>query len=76
MPYGLFIWHTHFLIELVDPQSEFGPYLDKCRFSGCLHDREPDCAVRTAVEEGLISAERYENYRMLYHDLKDRKRIY
>lgn len=55
---------------------EFGPYLDKCRFSGCLHDREPDCAVRTAVEEGLISAERYENYRMLYHDLKDRKRIY
>jgi hypothetical protein len=29
---------------------EFHPYLDKCRFRACRHDREPDCAMRAQWE--------------------------
>lgn len=46
----------------------------RCRFQGCIHGREPDCAVKRAVEEGKISKERYENYLLLYEELKNKKR--
>lgn len=36
-----------------------------CRFADCRHMREPDCAVRSAVEDGSLSARRYESYRRL-----------
>jgi ribosome biogenesis GTPase len=36
-----------------------------CRFSNCLHLREPGCAVARAVEAGSISQRRYESYRRL-----------
>ena len=36
-----------------------------CRFGDCQHLREPDCAVRGAVEAGHISPRRYESYRRL-----------
>jgi ribosome biogenesis GTPase len=29
-----------------------------CRFRDCRHDREPDCAVRAAVAEGRVTAQR------------------
>lgn len=35
---------------------------DNCRFMDCLHVNEPDCAVKKALEEGLISEERYKSY--------------
>ncbi len=38
--------------------AEFQPYLDKCRFRDCKHDREPDCALRAAVAAGKISTKR------------------
>jgi ribosome biogenesis GTPase len=34
-----------------------------CRFSDCLHLREPHCSVRAAVDSGTIDARRYESYR-------------
>ena len=45
---------------------DFGSYLGKCRFDDCSHRREPDCAVRAAVEAGEIERSRYESYRKLY----------
>jgi ribosome biogenesis GTPase / thiamine phosphate phosphatase len=36
-----------------------------CRFLDCLHQREPDCAVRAAVAAGLIDERRYDSYRRL-----------
>lgn len=38
---------------------------DGCRFRGCAHLAEPDCAVREALDEGRIAASRYESYRVL-----------
>ena len=35
---------------------------EKCRFTPCTHTHEPGCAVKEAVEEGLISPERYSSY--------------
>ncbi len=36
-----------------------------CRFANCRHMREPDCAVKAAVDRGQISTRRYESYRRL-----------
>jgi ribosome biogenesis GTPase / thiamine phosphate phosphatase len=36
-----------------------------CRFLDCRHMREPGCAVRAAVESGVMNARRYESYRRL-----------
>lgn len=36
--------------------------LHDCRFANCTHRHEPQCAVKKAVDDGLISSERYSNY--------------
>jgi ribosome biogenesis GTPase len=36
-----------------------------CRFANCKHLREPGCAVKDAVDRGMISPRRYESYRRL-----------
>ena len=45
---------------------DFGSFIGKCRFDDCSHRREPDCAVRGAVEAGDIERSRYESYLKLY----------
>ena len=45
---------------------DFGAFLGRCRFDDCSHRKEPDCAVRAAVEAGDIEASRYESYLRLY----------
>ena len=36
--------------------------LHDCHFANCTHRHEPGCAIKKAVDDGLISAERYQNY--------------
>ena len=48
--------------DLAGYYPEMRPFLGQCRFDNCRHIKEPDCRVRQAVEEGLISPERYESY--------------
>ena len=40
-----------------------------CRFSDCRHEREPGCAVQEAVNKGILSASRLENYHRLMREL-------
>ncbi len=47
---------------------EFEPFEPQCRFQGCMHMHEPDCAVKKAVEEGHISRMRYESYLQLVQE--------
>ena len=51
---------------------EFVRYEPYCRFIGCSHINEPDCGVKAAIEDGEISPVRYENYKLLYEELKNR----
>ncbi len=53
---------------------EFDNYFGQCRFVLCAHENEPDCAVKEAVENGQISRLRYENYLLLYNEMKDKKK--
>ncbi|MEG1143764.1 MAG: ribosome small subunit-dependent GTPase A [Clostridium sp.] len=60
--------------ELKDYFPEFTAYEDDCRFLGCVHVGERVCGVKNAVEQGLVSKSRYDNYLLLYHELKDKRR--
>ncbi len=55
---------------------EFTPYINQCRFVGCAHINEPDCAVKKGVEEKRIFSERYENYKLMYEELKEKESRY
>ncbi len=49
---------------------EFRQYIPSCRFGNCTHRVEPGCAVRAAVEQGPISAERYDSYLRLREEIE------
>jgi ribosome biogenesis GTPase / thiamine phosphate phosphatase len=48
---------------------EFEPFSSACKFHDCTHTHEPHCAVRMAVEEGVISPARFESYLRILEDL-------
>ncbi|GAA0069436.1 ribosome small subunit-dependent GTPase A [Clostridium sardiniense] len=53
---------------------DFEEYNNECKYRGCLHHKEPGCAVKGAVEERKINKYRYEFYiRTLEEILKGRK---
>ena len=62
--------------HLRDFYPEFAEFEPECRFSGCSHITEPDCGVIRALEENKIARVRYENYRVLYEELKNQKPVY
>ncbi len=47
--------------SFTDVESYFG----QCKFSDCKHQTEPGCAVKSAIERGELSAERWESYQSL-----------
>ncbi len=53
---------------------EFEDYLEKCRFKGCIHLKEPGCRVKQAVEGDKIASFRYENYICLLEELRQSRR--
>lgn len=59
--------------ELSDYFPEMSEFKNGCRFSGCAHVNEPDCIVKNAVRDGLISQSRYESYCKMYDTLKQIK---
>lgn len=59
--------------ELKSYYKEFEDYEPYCRFGGCNHIGEKQCGVADAVSEGNISQERYDNYRLFFEELKDRR---
>lgn len=49
---------------------EFDEYAGQCKYSDCTHTHEVGCGVLSALEKGLISKERYDNYLKLRKELK------
>jgi ribosome biogenesis GTPase / thiamine phosphate phosphatase len=60
----------------LDPQNlkfafvEFLKFQERCAIPNCSHTHEPGCAVRQAVEDDLISIDRYSNYQKLFEEAK------
>ena len=61
--------------DLKQYYREFEPFEPECRFGGCNHVGERECGVKQAVEDGKIPVSRYENYRLFFEELKDKKRF-
>ncbi len=62
--------------ELMGYYPEFEQFEPSCRFGGCSHIAEPDCGVKAALEAGELSNVRYDNYRIIYKDLKNARPDY
>lgn len=71
---------TSLYVEEMEPEDlkfyyeEFLNFHEECRFSGCVHINEPDCAVKEALNQGKISRLRYDNYLQMYEELKNKRR--
>ena len=60
-------------IESVDLDKyfiEFIDYIKECEYQGCSHIKEENCGIKTALENGKISKNRYDRYVKIYEDLK------
>lgn len=66
------VFLTEMTIEkLKDTFREFLGFAGACRFTGCTHLHEPDCAVKRAVQDSLIAESRYHSYLMMTAELKE-----
>lgn len=57
--------------DLKNSFRDFEDYNTKCKFRGCLHYKEPSCAVKKAVEDGEINKYRYEFYIRTLEEILD-----
>ena len=62
--------------ELTACFPEFLRISEGCKFRGCLHIKEPKCAVKSALETGEIKNYRYEHYEQFLQEIIDRKPRY
>lgn len=62
--------------QISDCFPEMRKISNNCRFRGCLHQNEPNCAVKRAVQEGEVEDSRYENYLQILKEVQERKPMY
>jgi len=62
--------------ELTACFPELARISEGCKFRGCLHLKEPKCAVKEAVESGEIRSYRFEHYHQILQEIIDRKPRY
>ncbi len=59
-------------MELKEYFIEFDEY-DECKFgSKCVHENEPSCDIKEAVENNEISKQRYESYIQLLNEIRQK----
>ncbi len=57
--------------ELAEYYPEYAALTADCRFTPCLHDREPDCAVLAAIDAGALDPDRHARYRALLEEARE-----
>ncbi|TFJ94606.1 ribosome small subunit-dependent GTPase A [Lentibacillus salicampi] len=62
--------------ELGDYFPEIAERKADCKFRGCLHNKEPKCAVKQAVEDKQIASSRYDHYLRFLNEIHSRKPRY
>ena len=60
--------------QLANCFKEFTNYAGDCKFTGCSHSHEPNCAVKSAVDNGEILQERYKSYLSMLNEINERKK--
>ena len=55
----------------LDTDEEITALEDECRFRGCAHLKEPDCAVLEGIHQGTVSPTRYESYVRLREEARE-----
>lgn len=58
--------------ELYQYFPEFTPYISKCEYADCTHLKERTCGIKEQVGK-KIPISRYENYKKIYEELKERE---
>ncbi len=53
---------------------EFGDAPTRCRFAGCAHVNEPDCAVKALLDTKALALGRYERYCILQAEIAERRK--
>lgn len=59
--------------ELYKYFIEFNEYIEKCEYLDCTHIKEKVCGIKDAVNKNKISESRYENFKKIYEELKDKE---
>ncbi len=59
--------------ELEKYYKEFREHIKNCEFVGCTHIKEEKCGIKTAIQEGKISQDRYDRFCKIYEELKQIK---
>ena len=59
--------------ELEKHFKEFREHIKNCEFVGCTHIKEEKCGIKTAIQEGKISQDRYDRFCKIYEELKQIK---
>ena len=59
--------------ELYKYFKEFNEYIEECEYADCTHIKEEVCGIKEAVQDGKISETRYNNYKKIYEELKDKE---
>ena len=62
--------------ELAECFPEFAQRSRRCRFNSCIHDKEPNCAIKEALGNGEISPVRYEHYLIFLQEIIEAERKY
>ncbi|MGL4366029.1 MULTISPECIES: ribosome small subunit-dependent GTPase A [Cetobacterium] len=57
--------------DLISLFPEFHQFGDGCKFNNCVHVNEPQCGIKSAVDSGKITKERYEFYKRCYDKSKN-----
>lgn len=62
--------------DLAESFVEFRKRAKECKFRGCIHENEPKCAVKKALDSGEFRQSRYDNYLVFLNEIKTRKPKY
>lgn len=60
--------------ELMHCFPEIAKYAANCKFTTCLHDKEPQCAVKQAVHDRQISPNRYHSYLEVLTEIREARK--